>query len=82
MNAYYTQSCDQITPIYGVSSMEEASAFVSPDQGRLIETSDEVYMNTATGSVDFESNWLAEGVDLDALTLVVYSAGQECWVAA
>jgi len=81
MNAYYTQDAEQIFPIYGVSSVEEAVAFASPGS-RVVETTDAVYMNAATGSVDFESNWEADGVDLDDLTLVTYSAEQEGWVEA
>lgn len=83
MNAYYTQIADQIFPIYGVNSMAEAMKFIpAEDHSRIVETADDVYMNAATGSVDFESNWTAEGVDLDDLTKVTFDAESESWIAA
>lgn len=77
MNAYYIQKAEEIFPIYGVSSLEEAREFVlAEDHGRIVETDEDVYMNPATGSVDFASGW-------DALTEVVkvtYDAASESWV--
>ena len=83
MNAYYTQIADCILPIYGVNSMAEAMKFIpAEDHCRIVETDDDVYMNAQTGSVDFESNWAAEGVDLDDLTKVTFDAKSESWVEA
>ena len=79
MKAYYEQIADQIYPIYGVSCREEAEAFCS-DKRYLVETKDDVYMNIETGSVDFESGWIADGVDIDDLTLVEYDADKGAWV--
>ena len=77
MNAYYTQQSNEIFPIYGVSSIEEAKDFVLPElHHAIIETDESVYMNIPTGSVDFESGW----DDLDGLVKVRYDANSESWV--
>lgn len=79
MNAYYVQKAGEIFPIYGVNSIEEASQYVAPeDHGRIVETSENVYMNIATGSVDFESGW----DDMDEVVEVKYSAEEERWIEA
>jgi hypothetical protein len=78
MNAYYTQSAQQIFPIFGVSSIDEAEKFAGGKT--VIETSEDVYMNIHTGSVDFSSNWESEGVDLDELTKVKFDVKFESWV--
>lgn len=79
MKAYYVQKADQIFPIYGVNSIEEAKEFVLPeDHGRIVETAEAVFMNTATGSVGFESDWDS----LDEVVEVRYDAEQEAWVEA
>ncbi|GEM_PF-4225066 len=79
MNAYYVQKAGEIFPIYGVSSMEEAREYIAAeDHGRIVETSEDVYMNLATGSVDFESGW----DDLGEVVKVEYSAEQQSWVEA
>lgn len=79
MKAYYTQAADQIFPIFGVNSLEEAKRYVDPvDHHRIIETDEDVYMNPKTGSVDFESGW----EDLSEVIKVYYSAEQEAWVEA
>lgn len=79
MKAYYTQAADQIFPIFGVNSLEEAKQYVDPaDHGRIIETEEDVYMNLATGSVGFEGDW----EDLSEVVKVRYSADQEAWVEA
>lgn len=78
-SAYYTQTANEILPIFGVSSMEEAKQFVAPeDHGRIIESEEDVYMNLATGSVDFASGW----DNLDDVVMVRYSAEEERWVEA
>lgn len=78
MNAYYTQFADQIFPIYGVNSLEEAREYVAAeDHGRIVETDEEVYMNLETGSVDFESGW----DDLDSVVQVRFDADSERWAA-
>lgn len=78
MNSYYVQKAQEVFPIYGVNSMEEAKQFVDEsDHGRIVETEEDVYMNLATGSVDFESGW-----DLDEVVKVVYDAETEAWVEA
>ncbi len=79
MNAYYLQLAEQIFPIFGVSSVEEAKSFVDEkDHGRIVETSEDVYMNLSTGSVDFESGWDS----LDEVVKVTFDADSESWVAA
>lgn len=79
MNAYYVQAANEIFPIYGVNSLEEAKKYVDPkDHGRIVETAEDVYMNSATGSVDFESGW----DDLDEVVKVDYSAEEERWIEA
>lgn len=85
MNAYYVQKADQIFPIFGVSSIEEAKTFVDPaDHGRIVETDEAVYMHVNTGSVDFESGWDDFEAEADAgnLVEVEYSAEEEQWVEA
>lgn len=79
MNAYYVQKAGEIFPICGVNSIEEAGQYVAPeDHSRIVETSEDVYMNLSTGSVDFESGW----DDLDEVVRVEYSAEEERWVEA
>ena len=77
MNAYYIQAAEKITPIFGVSSIEEAKAFVDHTEHRyIVETSEDVYMNLATGSVGFESEW----DDLSEVVKVDFSADEERWI--
>ena len=79
MNAYYVQKADQILPIYGVNSIEEARDYVAQeDHARIVATAEDVYMNVATGSVDFESGW----DDLSEVVKVEYSAADEQWIEA
>lgn len=79
MKAYYVQTADQIFPIYGVTSLDEAKQFVPPSEHHTIVATDEdVYMNPATGAVDFESGW----DDLSEVVKVTYSAFLEQWVEA
>lgn len=79
MNAYYIQKADEIFPIYGVNSIDEAKDFVlAEDQRYIVETDESVYMNTATGSVGFESDW----DDLSEVVKVDYDANSESWVEA
>ncbi|MHB0763192.1 hypothetical protein ACYCFC_02145 [Stutzerimonas sp. NM35] len=79
MSAYYVQKAGEIFPIYGVTSIEEAREYVAAeDHGRIVETAEDVYMNAATGSVDFESGW----DDLSEVVRVEYSAEDERWVEA
>lgn len=79
MNAYYIQKAEQIFPIYGVNSLEEAKQFVDEvDHRYIVETDEEVYMNIQTGSVDFESGW----DDLDEVVQVKYDADLEQWIEA
>ena len=77
--AFYTQKADQIIPIFGVSSFEEARDFVdAADHRRIVLSSDAVYMNPVTGSVDFDLNWDS----LDGLFEVEYCAVTDAWVSA
>ena len=81
MKAYYVQKAAEIFPVYGVNSVEEAREFVVEDDWtRIVETADSVYMNPSTGSVDFATNWTAEGVDLDDLAEVELDAETGSWV--
>ncbi len=75
-NSFYLQKAEQIFPIF-CASIEEARDFVaSEDHARIIETSEKVFMNVVTGSVDFESGW----DDLSEVTEVTYDAESESWV--
>lgn len=77
MKAYYVQTADTIYPIYGVNSLDEAKEYLDPpNHGQIVETSENVYMNPATGSVDFASGWDS----LDGLIQVRYDLDKECWV--
>ena len=80
MSAYYTQYGPQIFPIFGVSSISEAEQFAGG--AKVIETSDDVYMNPYTGSVDFEINWTSEGALLSELTKVEFDIESQSWVEA
>ena len=80
MNAYYTQVADQIFPIFGVNSIEEAEEVSG--SVKVIETSDSVLMNSLTGRVDFSSNWKSEVVDLSELVEVTYDITEESWIEA
>jgi len=79
MNAYYTQVADQIFPIFGVNSTEEAVEVSGSE--KVIETSDSVLMNSQ-GRVDFSSNWKVECVDLSNLVEVTYDITKESWIEA
>ena len=77
MNSYYLQQADQITPIFGVSSLEEAKRFVVEDEHcYIVETNEDVYMNPETGSVAFEGEWS----DLDEVVRVNFDGFSEGWV--
>lgn len=78
-NSYYTQQAQNIFPIFGVSSLEEAKEFVPTEKhSTIIETSENVFMNISTGSVGFESDW----DDLSEVVKVKFDADEECWVEA
>jgi hypothetical protein len=78
--AYYIQKAQNISPIYGVSSIDEANRFVpAEDHHRIVSTSDDIYMDVSTGSVDFESNWESEGNSMENLVRVEFDADTECW---
>jgi len=77
MKAYYYQIAGILSPIYGVNSFEEAARFCNKDEPNyIVESSEKVYMNTETGSVDFASGW----EDLSQVVEVTYSAELEYWV--
>ena len=80
MNAYYIQVADQIFPIFGANSIEEAEEVSGSE--KVIETSDLVLMNPQTGTVDFSSNWTLEGVDLSDFVEVTYDITNERWIQA
>ena len=80
MNAYYTQVADQVFPIFGVNSIEEAEEFSG--SAKVIETSDSVLMHSHTRIVDFSSNWKLEGADLSELVEVTYDITEERWIEA
>ena len=73
---YYTQEADRLFPLYGVSDMEEAQSF-APGQ-TIIYTAEDVYMNVATGSVDFEGGW----DDLSEVVKVIFDPESEYWIEA
>jgi hypothetical protein len=75
MNAFYLQSADQIFPVYGVSSIDEAKKYAG-EFDKVIQTAEKVYMNISTGSVDFESGW----DDLTEVVEVTYCPKTEGWV--
>jgi hypothetical protein len=77
MRAFYTQQADQILPIFGVSSIDEARDYVGEaDYVHIVETNEAVYMHVDTGSVDFESGWN----NLEGLVEVDYCTVTEAWV--
>jgi hypothetical protein len=79
MTAFYTQQADQILPIFGVTSIDEARDYVAKvDHGSIVASDEDVYMNDATGSVDFASGWNC----LEGLVEVEYCAVEETWVEA
>ena len=79
MNAFYVQKAEEIFPIFGANSIEEAKDFVAEeDHSRIIETDEALYMNIATGSVDFASGW----DNLDEVVEVWFNAETESWEEA
>lgn len=73
----YVQKAQEIFPIYGVSTIDEAKRYVpEADYRYLVETDEAVYMNVATGSVGFASDW----EDLGEVVEVDYSAKDQQWV--
>ena len=82
MNAFYTQKADQIFPLFGVSSMEEARDYVDKvDHSSIIENDEPVYMNPNTGSVDFASGWDEAGGIVEVVE-VEFCSENECWIEA
>lgn len=78
-NSYYTQQAQNIFPIFGVSSLEEAKEFVPTEKhSTIVETAEDVYMNTHTGSVGFESDW----ENLDEVVKVYFCVESESWAEA
>jgi len=73
---YYTQKADRIEPLFGVSDMAEAQSF-APGRA-IIYTAEAVYMNAATGSVDFEGGW----DDLSEVVKVIWDPESEYWIEA
>lgn len=79
--AFYVKKADQIYPLFGVNSTEEAKQFVIPeDHRRIVESDERIFMNLQTGSVDFESNWRSELGRCDDLVQVTYSPIEESWL--
>jgi hypothetical protein len=77
MNSYYLQTANEIFPIFGVSSVDEAENYVDPaDHAFIVETEQEVYMNLSTGSVDFAAGW----DNLEEVVKVRYDSEAEQWV--
>jgi len=77
MTAFYTQKADQILPIFGVSSIDEARDYVAKvDHASIVATDEVVYMNPVTGSVDFANGWDSLG----GLLAVEYCSITEAWV--
>lgn len=80
-NAFYVKYSNNIVPIYGVNSLEEAKQYVLPeDHNRIVETDENVYMNTKTGSVDFLSGWSDEDIDNGEVIEVMYDLEEDGWV--
>lgn len=76
MNAYYVQYPGELFPIYGANSVEEAKQYIPPeDYDHIAVSIDDVYMNVATGSVDFESGW----DDLSEVIPVYWNTDSESW---
>lgn len=81
MKAYYVQKAEKIFPIFGVTSKEEAMDFCSAnDRSRVVETNEDIYMNPATGSVDFASGWDEAAIERGDVVPVRYDCDLECWV--
>jgi hypothetical protein len=79
MMAFYTQQADQILPIFGVTSIDEACDYVDEaDYVHIVETNEAGYMHVDTGSVDFASGWNC----LEGLVEVEYCSVTEAWVEA
>lgn len=78
-NAFYIQDANEIFPIFGVTSLDEAKRCVDEKyHAKIVETNERVLMNPNTGSVDFESGW----EDTEGLIEVRYSVDDEAWVEA
>jgi hypothetical protein len=77
MKAFYNQLADKIYPIYGVSTLAEAQQYAPA--GRIIETEEKVYMNIATGSVDFSSGWADADIADNSVVEVSFNADSEAW---
>lgn len=79
MKAFYVKLADQIFPIFGATSIDDAKRWVPPAaHERIIETSEDVYINPLTGSIDFQSGW----DDLEEVVKAEYSVEEERWIEA
>lgn len=76
MKTYYIQQANQLSPIFGASSIEDAIDLVGG--GNVIESDEVIFMNPCTGSVDFESGWDHD----DGLIEVKWCCDTEGWVEA
>ena len=77
MKAFYIQQAEQISPIFGAASLQEAQEFSGCHPRYVIQTAEAVMMNPDTGSVGFESDW-EEGVE--ALVPVRWCLDSEGWI--
>lgn len=77
MKAYYYQPPGELWPIFGANSLDDARFFFDPDHWSYIVTSsNDVYVNPNTGSVDFSDNWDS----LDGLIKVIFDVDSEQWI--
>lgn len=76
-NSYYIQVGDEIYPIYGANSMDDARKFFKPEEFEfIIETDERAFMHETTGLVRFESDWES----LDDVVEVIFCPDELKWI--
>lgn len=77
MKKYYVQLEDQILPLLTATSLYHAER-LEENHSLIVETDEDVYLDTLTGKVGFESDW----DNLDRVVKASYDADTESWIEA
>jgi len=79
-NFYFEPRPGELYPIFGAASLAEAVAMAGGHSAYVIESSEHVLMNPATGSLGFANDWYPLGTD-DGLIAVYFDSFDETWLA-
>lgn len=77
MKKYYVQFEDKILPLRTATSLYHAET-LEDNHNLIVETNEDVYLDTLTGKVGFESDW----DNLNRVVKANYDEDTESWVEA